>query len=153
MRVRHATRWDIPRIVQLATVAFAEARYGRYAFNAEKAERMILDSIDNDDIAVLVVEHDSIGAPFGFLAGIVTEHYFADTIYATNIALYVSPNRRGSRAAYRLVREFERVARAKGASEIMLGVTSGVGARRTERFYNALGYSTVGALTVKYIGE
>lgn len=152
MHIRRATRWDIPQLVALAGDAFSEARYARYPFSADKARQIVHMAQDSDNIFVFVAV-DADDRPVGFLAALITEHYFADMIYATNIALYVSPEARGSRAAFKLVREFERVARAKGAAEILLGVTSGVQAQRTVEFYNRLGFQTVGALTVKYIGE
>jgi predicted GNAT superfamily acetyltransferase len=143
--VRPATPEDTEQLIALAGDVFNGTRYSRYTFNADKCRR--LGQLEG---MVLLVAVDAADRPVGFLAGVITDHYFADMVYATNIALVVSQEARGSRAALKLVREFERVAKARGADEIVLGVTAGYHAPRIEKFYNALGYSTVGALTVKY---
>lgn len=151
MNVRLATVYDLPQVYALAEAAYGESRYRRHPLRREKFERLAeLAEQQPDAVLLLVAEHgDSI---VGFMCGIVTEHYFADMIYATNLALYVAPAARGSRACLIMIRQFEREARRRGAAEVMLGVTSGVHPERTARLYNALGYETVGALTVKYIG-
>lgn len=150
MGIRWVMRSDIPRLVELAASALLETRYARYPLDAEKVKALIHRAVDDQEIVVLVsVDADNVAQ--GFLAGVITEHYFLQMRYATNIALYVAPTLRGSRCAARLIREFERVARALGANEVMLGATSGSHMSRTAAFYDALGYQLVGAVTVKYM--
>jgi GNAT superfamily N-acetyltransferase len=149
MHIRFANQFDIEHIVRLSRAAINESRYARYGIVEAKIETLVNASLESDElVALLAVDGDDV--PFGFLGGIVSHHYFADMKYATNLVVYVSPEARGSRAAIKLIREFERVAKERGADEIMLGVTAGFHAPRIEKFYNALGYQTVGALTVKY---
>lgn len=104
------------------------------------------------DAVICMLCETAAGEIVGLYCGLITTHHLADMVYATNLALYVVPAYRGSSACLRLVRAFEKEARNRGAVEIMLGATSNVRAQRTERLYNALGYRTVGALTVKYLG-
>lgn len=151
MAARLHTAADLPQVYALAERAYLEARYNRHPLRKEKFARLAELAENQPDSVVLLVAENG-GKLVGFMCGIVTEHYFADMVYATNLALYVTPEARGSHACLNLLRLFEQEARARGASEIMLGVTSGVQQERTARLYNALGYETVGALTVKYIG-
>lgn len=148
------TRHDVEQLIVLAGEAFTGTRYARYPVSPTKCRRIAELTEQSDEVLVLVAA-DEMDRPVGFLAGLISEHYFADMVYATNLALYVSPEARGGRVAIKLIRHFERLARARGAQEIVLGVTAGVGAGifRTEKFYNALGYETIGASTVKYLGE
>jgi GNAT superfamily N-acetyltransferase len=105
---------------------------------------------DLDFLCLVAVQE---GDVVGLLYGIVTEHFFADMCYATNVMLYVAPEARGSWAVVKLIRRFERESRARGADEILIGNTSGINAARTVQLYARLGYHPVGANAVKYSGE
>jgi len=150
MNIRHATYADLGRLLALCEEGVGESRYQRYAFNAAKAATLLERALEVGDVIVLVAVDDE-NVVQGFFAGVVTQHYFVDMVYATNIGLYMTPAKRGGLTAAKLVREFERLARERGASEIMLGATAGgVNAVRAVSFYKKLGYQPVGALTVKY---
>lgn len=85
----------------------------------------------------------------GFMMGAMAPIAFIDGWYAFERMLYVSPEKRGSVAASLLVGAFEQWARDRDALYILLGTTTGVRPERTERFYNKMGYNTVGVLTMK----
>lgn len=85
----------------------------------------------------------------GFFVGSVAEYGFHDSRFAYDRLLFVSPTARGSVAARMLIKAFEEWAHESGATRILLGITTGVHTERTEKFYNKLGYSTVGVLTMK----
>lgn len=85
----------------------------------------------------------------GFFVGSIAHYGFHDSRFAYDRLLFVSPTVRGSVAARMLIRAFEKWATGMGASRILLGITTGVHTERTEKFYNKLGYDTVGVLTMK----
>lgn len=153
MRARLAqTADDFQAVYALAERGYAESRYGRYPLRVEKFERLGQLCQHEPDVVLCVIVEE--GAEIvGFLCGIVADHYFADARYATNLSLYVAPEHRGSAAAALLIVRFEREAAERGANEVMLAASSGIEPERTVNLYNAMGYQTVGGLTVKYLGD
>lgn len=150
MRVRIARSQDFTAVIDLAERGYVETRYARYPFSRDRLEKLAALIMERpDELVLLVAEHND--EIVGFLCGLISDHYFAAVKYATSMALYVAPAHRGSFAAPLLVRRFEREARARGAAEVMLAVTSGVHSAATTRFYDALGYGVLGAVTVKYL--
>lgn len=89
------------------------------------------------------------GEVIGFLIGSLAAHGFHSDMFAYDRLVYVMPDRRGGIAARILVNAFERWANDNGAARVLLGITTGTHTQATERFYNKLGYSTVGVLTMK----
>lgn len=87
----------------------------------------------------------------GFMFGSIAPYGFVDQTFAFDRLLYVRPDMRGSTAARQLVAAFEQWATDKGASRIILAVTTGVHPEQTEKFYNKCGYTTVGKLTMKEV--
>jgi GNAT superfamily N-acetyltransferase len=151
MNIRLAKPDDMPAVFELAERGYRESRYNRYPLRPEKFQNLAdLAEAEPDSVLCVVAEETGI---IGMLCAIVTEHYFADMVYATNLALYVDPDSRGKLVAPKMIRGFERAARVRGVDEIMLGATFGVESDRTLRLFNALGYETIGGLTVKYIGD
>lgn len=66
---------------------------------------------------------------------------------------YVAPEYRGSSAALRMFKDFERWAISIGANEISLGVSTGVDPERTDSFYKRMGYLCAGGIYKKYLRE
>ena len=87
----------------------------------------------------------------GFLIGSLAAHGFHTDMFAYDRLVYVTPDRRGSTVARTLITAFEQWAKDKGAARVLLGVTTGTHTDATARFYNKLGYDTVGVLTMKEI--
>lgn len=148
MRTRLITPADTPAVLDMVVQAFSESRYVRYKLKLDA----LLELIETQPGTVFCLVLEDGAQLVGFLCAVVTSHYFVDITYASNIAWYVAPSHRNG--VLRLLRAYQKEARLRGASEVQLGVTAGgTGCERTERLYNALGFHTVGALTVKYIGE
>lgn len=99
----------------------------------------------------LRVAVDGMGRVCGFLVGGIAPYGFHDSTYAYDRMLYVSADARGMLVAKALIAAFEQWAWDSGASRILLGITTGVHTERTEQLYNALGYATVGVLTMKEV--
>lgn len=99
-------------------------------------------------VRVALVDDDTVQ---GFIVGTVGEYGFAHVRFATDEMLFVAKDARRGAVARELIGAFEAWAREQRASRIFLGVTTGVHTERTEKLYNALGYATVGVLTMKEI--
>ncbi len=85
----------------------------------------------------------------GFIVGEMAPYGFHNSFFAYDRMLYVVPTRRGGAGARRLIAAFEDWCATKNVSRIMLGITTGIKSERIMKLYNALGYTTVGALTMK----
>jgi GNAT superfamily N-acetyltransferase len=87
----------------------------------------------------------------GFICGSLNEQFFTKQKFASDMALYVEPEYRGSSAAFRLVKEFEKWAKEQGASHVWLGQSVGQNIDDTTKFYTRLGYTLAGVNTVKEV--
>lgn len=86
---------------------------------------------------------------YGFLVASIGQYDFCDATYVFDRMLYVAPDRRGSKCARMLIDALEEWARERNVTRIVMGITTGVHTRTTERLYNKLGYDTFGVLTKK----
>lgn len=87
----------------------------------------------------------------GFMIAECAQYGFHDSWFAYDRLLYVDPTRRGGIAARTLIDALERWCKEHSVTRVMLGVTTGVHAAQTEKLYNRLGYTTVGAVTMKEV--
>jgi len=81
------------------------------------------------------------GKIVGMLGFVVTSHLWGADLVACDVGFYVAPAHRGGSIAPRLVRAYERAARARGAVEAGLGESSGLDSARTVRLIERMGYS------------
>lgn len=155
MITRRAVPADLKAVVDLSEQAHAEApHYSRSPFNRAKVEAIGARATETTCYPppiLLVAEQD--GEIVAYLLGMVAEHYFSDARYGACVSLYVRPASRGSRAAYRLLREFEAACLACGAAQIQLGASVDAFAPVALRLYAALGYTIVGTAIVKYLEQ
>ena len=89
------------------------------------------------------------GETVGFFTGGLSPYGFHRQTFAYDRLFFVTPDKRGGRAARALITAFEVWARQRGAARILLGITTGTRTDATEKFYNKMGYNTVGVLTMK----
>lgn len=122
-------------------------RFRDSEYSAEKCAQTFDRLLANDYGVVLVAESN--GEVVGMMAGFALEHFFSTDITASDVVVYVVPEARGTSAAARLIRAFEQWAVDKGASEIMLGVSTEVHSERTAAFYGRLGYPHSGHVVLK----
>ncbi len=87
----------------------------------------------------------------GFIVGQIQELLWSEDKIANEVVFYVSPEHRGSRAAFELISAYEDWAKKQGVKEIYLGSSTKVKTQQVERLYNKLGYDTVGMLTKKEV--
>lgn len=101
-------------------------------------------------VAFLALENDQI---VGFISGLVHEYFFSNRKRVSDLGFFVLPEYRGSRVALKLVKLLEAWAIEKNANELHLGQTTGLDIDKTKRFYERLGFKTVGFNTVKHLRE
>lgn len=143
--IRYARPTDVPALVELGRRMHVESpRFARLAFDPERLASVASNLIPNKDCCVLV--GDAGGVLIGLFVGFVMQHFFSTASYATDLALYVTPEERGGTLAVRFLRRFEDWARTTGAAEIVPGISTEVEVERTARLYERLGYKRSGLI-------
>jgi GNAT superfamily N-acetyltransferase len=137
MAIREATLSDLPSLLRVGA-EFARLHPMQVAFSPCRAEATLRGLIERADGLLLVGEED--GLIRGVLAGIMAPLWFSDASVATELALWVQPDRRGGRLVRQLIEAFEGWAARQGAeilalSDLRIGEDFPVGA-----LYSRLGY-------------
>ncbi|WPE28059.1 hypothetical protein PshuTeo1_37940 [Pseudomonas hunanensis] len=141
--IRPATHEDIPRLVELGTLLHDTSSYAHTGFNADKVARFLGQLIDGLGV-VFAAEVN--GEVVGGFAGAVTEQWFSDDLLAYEYSIFIEPSKRQGLIALKLVLAFQAWAKAKGAKEIHMGITTGISVEGTSRLYRKLGFTYVGPL-------
>lgn len=142
-RVRHGTAADWPLLVAMGRDLREESpRFSPMDYDDNKVLDLLAGLSAGPNGLVLVAEGAS--GPIGMLLGFVSEHFFGRSITASELVVYIAPHARGGSAAVKLVRAFEAWAVERGASEIIMGVSTEVHADRTADFYQRLGFERSG---------
>ena len=154
--VQITTREQIVRLAGIGREYHGESRYAHVAFSEAKFmrayERLITRPQTN--FGVYVERGDDI---LGVMGAEIGEYYLGTDIkIATNYFLYVSGRVRGTalggRVAVRLMRLFIDWAKAKGADEFNVHITSGIDPQRTDRFLKRLGLEAYGGYYAGRLG-
>lgn len=74
----------------------------------------------------------------GYLMAYIEGYAFTSGIYVSQEVLYVRPDKRGTRAAVHLIKEFVRWGEIVGARETVLGISNGFQPERTARLFQKL---------------
>lgn len=146
MKLRQATKADIPEILDIGTNLHGESRYAGMPYDRATFTRSLegLFAMQERGKFLILVTVDSEGHIFGGLIGGLESNFFTTAIAAKSMLIWVHPKYRGSAAALRLVSAFKDWAQKKGAVEVCILVSSGVTIGRTDRFVRRLGYKQSG---------
>lgn len=139
MQIRDAAEADIPYLVELGRRMHFESRYARFDFDPQKYAAVLTHVIPQG--LTFLVEQD--GEVTGVFVGVLDSVFFGRDIVARDLLTYVTPERRG-RAGVGLIREYVRRAKAAGAVDIHIGVSTGLQPARVGRLYERLGFGHIG---------
>lgn len=126
-------------------------RYRDMSFNEQKLEALAVrlqGTLLASDAAILVADLD--GELIGMFIGVISERWFSDDKFVTDLTLYVKPEHRGGSSFLRLIKAFEAWAASQGVHDIAIGVSTEIHAARTVRAYEVLGYRLAGYTMVKH---
>jgi len=141
MKVRPLTIEDMPEVTLLGYEMHQESpNYQNLGYSPQKCLKL-LDTIKENpnEFCGFVAESES--RIVGIFLGAMCEMYFSEDLVASDILIYVIPEKRGSFALFRLVRAFEDWADNLGAVEKTLAVSSGVHPEKTLSAFLRLGYT------------
>jgi GNAT superfamily N-acetyltransferase len=145
MEIRPATPQDIDAIIALGARMHSESpRFSKLSYNGEKVRGLMTMAMQDQRYLVLVAESD--GELLGGFAGFMAPHWFSDDEVASDLALFVKPDRRGGMAGVRLVKAFVAWAKPRNPKLIQLGISTGVLVEETAQLYRAIGLKQFGYL-------
>lgn len=153
--VRPVGKEDVEAIVAMGRAMHDESpEYRDMDFSEEKIRKLVNFMcgtllVPNSSNSALIAEDG--GTIVGMMGGFVIEHFFGHDKVAHDYVLYVKPEHRRGTAAVRLIREFEKWARAQGVRAIVPAITTGMSTERTEGLYVRLGYEPNGVTLIKRV--
>jgi GNAT superfamily N-acetyltransferase len=122
----------------------AESTFKDMDFDRKIAGETILRLMDNPNGLVMMACEDD--EPIGGIAALVTQAFFGKDKVASELALYVRPDRRGRMAAAHLVQMYVTWAKVQGAKRINAGNSAGTNDERYVGFLSRLGFKRAGSL-------
>jgi len=136
MNVRNATELDIPALLKMGILMHNESRYRKFDYNTDKVEQLIRHLIEEGIVLVVESKTKIIG---GFI-GMIGQHYFGSDKMSADLALFVNPDSRGTKAAILLIKEYIRQAKEYGVVDIGIGNSTG----NVGGLYEKTGFTQVG---------
>jgi N-acetylglutamate synthase-like GNAT family acetyltransferase len=148
MKIRFATLDDIPASLEAGREFHALTRFAGYDYNVERLSENLRAVIAAGQNAkgthCFFVAEDDHAKFCGVLIGCVERHFFSDHLVASVIHYDVLPDKRMSGAGLKLLTAFRKWADNRGVFELSVGVNSGVGIEKTDRFLKRLGFAQTG---------
>ena len=80
----------------------------------------------------------------GFTLGIYQQHWIGVGLMASDMTIYVDPGYRGTMAAARMIKAYEKWAAGHGVVYIGIGINTGIEVERSGKLCEKLGYKFVG---------
>lgn len=147
-RIDPLHRVNIGAFAELMSLMHVESGFSRYALDIERAVYVILTLAETEQDAYVreLWRGDQL---VGGLVGEIQQHPFVDMRQAVDHAFYVRPEHRVGTGAARLVRDFEKWARGRGADRLQLSAAAGIDNVGASRFLAAVGVPSYGAVHVK----
>jgi GNAT superfamily N-acetyltransferase len=143
MKIREMAHHDVDKVLELGQAMHEESYFSFLTFNREKLLKLWASIMDYPQMYCgLVAETDD--EIIGLFVGGVSPHWFSDELFASDMALYVTPSHRGSSAGVRLLKAYDKWATESGAKVINLGISTNVNQDRTQKLYHKLGYKDTG---------
>ena len=139
--IRKINKDDILKVIALCRMMHEEStNYKHMLFSPERVLEVILMTVENGYISVIEQGDELIG----IMAGCLVQPAFSRDFMACDYMLYVKPEYRGGMTAFRLVRDYIKWAKERGAKIITVGVTAGIDNSFAIKFYEALGFKQTG---------
>ena len=148
LKIRQGDVDDIVALVELGREMHEEApAFNKMDYDPKKL--LQLGVVLSEQGGMFLAEKDD-NEIIGMFLGVVMPHYFGSDLMANDLCFFVKKEHRGSTAAPRLIKAFEKWAWANGATALRFGISTGVEAKRTLKLYEKLGFSQDGYLVNKY---
>lgn len=146
-RVRDATRDDIPSVILIGEQFHKESRYSHMDFSYEKvAEQAVVAlEIPNKEFFQVITYNDEV---VGMLSATMDQTAFGIDAVAHDRMLGLAKEHRNKCfvALQKIIDNYHKWAREKGAKRIFLSTTTGVEPEKTAKLYETMGFHQVGTI-------
>lgn len=142
MIVRLALEEDIDELAELTRAALAEARPW-LAYDDHRARETFYSYLDTADPTIFVAE-DADGIA-GLVTASINEYRMSGGLFILHEVFFVRPEKRGTRAAARLMKHLLEWGQSLGAVEIIGGNDSNFKSDKVARFLERFGFQIVGS--------
>lgn len=141
--MREATYFDLPGLLSLGARMHAESpHFSRIAFSEEKLRETLMAVMGAPHGFLWITERD--GKIAGVMVAIALQHWCSTDLVASELALFVEREHRGSMIAPRLIKRYLSWADGLGCKQITAGVSTGVNVEKTTALYERLGFKQFG---------
>ena len=142
--IRPATIDDIPRLVELGRAFHTESpEYREISFDENKTVETLAGLINGMGVVFVAISGGHIQ---GGIAGMVSEFWFSRERVAIDLALFIEPSSRHGLLALKLILTFKSWARNVGATQVKMGITTGINVDGTRRLYQSTGLEECGIM-------
>lgn len=127
----------------LALAMHAESYYSDYDMNKKKFNLLFESAVSNLNFFARVFVKEETDEVVGFFMTFVSEHFFGYDKMAMDLGLYMNvENRgRGGLALARVIKQYEKWAKAMGCKETTLAVSAGITDELSQKLFEKRGYS------------
>lgn len=145
MDIRLGRPEDKEALIELALENQKELLHGNISVNPLRVEHALRGLFEqNPGTHVLFVAETAQGQLAGGLLGCVERYYYSDELQAQLIQWYLRTSYRGTSIAPRLVKAFVEWGRSRGASEVFIGISSGIDVQQKHVMMRRLGFEHMG---------
>lgn len=114
----------------------------------------LTESMSGGDFYMCVAKEDESSPIIGMVIGQSVPYFFCPKKkMVVDHIVYVHKDKRGSSAAYRMLKDFEDWAKTQNAVEISMGVSTGIHPEKTHDFYTKMGYTHAGGIYKKPLNQ
>lgn len=139
--VRPLTRKDIDEVLVLSEEMRAESNFKKYPLRQNTCRQILEESLDQDRTFGFVVELE--GELIGFFLAYVTDHLLVELQVASDFAVFIKKEHRGSGLLGLIVDQYERhVQSLFPEALILLGHSTGVDGESYGKALRKRGYDT-----------
>lgn len=144
--IRAAVSADLPPLVLLGQRMHAESpRFARLQFAPARLYQTLCAVLESPTGFLWVAEEGD--HLIGGMVAIATPHWASDDLVATDLALFIDPDHRGSLAPVRLLNRYRWWAQHEAKAVItQVGITTGVQTENTAQLYERMGFKRCGAI-------
>ena len=144
MIIREAQNTDFAQLLKLGEDLHLESEYRDLEFNAMKCLNMFNHMLSGATYKIFICE-DKTGL-CGMMACECYAPYFSHEMVAGEHLIYVKPEKRNTRAFYKLVNVFLEWALSKDVKMLYLKTSSGINSDKIDKMYKKLGFARVGGI-------
>ncbi|WP_298965656.1 hypothetical protein [uncultured Roseibium sp.] len=154
-RLVNGTDTDFRAGIFLAKEAHSNTVFRDIVFSEEKARTIFESAINRPDRNGLIYATPNVDAPlqenglYGFASVRAGEYFLGSggliaTVQTLNVSDKISGTLLGGKVSIGLVKALRHWANARGCEHLLIHVTNGVDAARSDGFFRRLGFKTVG---------